>query len=365
MSTITIGVDLAKSVFSVCAVDGAGHVQRRQDLGREAFALWLARVPAGTVVAMEACSGAHYWARRCLEYGLQPRIMAAQFVTPFRMSRTAKNDRNDAEAIATAARQGNMRFVPVKDVEQQARLAWHRVREGYKTESLAIGNRLRGLLAEFGIIIANSDVALRRALADLDQHAALPGEFKELIRGLQAHWAQVRTAFDACDARIEAHAREDTRCVRLRAIIGIGPITADAMVASLGSAMDFKNGRQLAAWLGLVPTQHSSGGHTRLGTISCRGDAYLRTLLIQGARSSLQRAKVVSAEKSTPEQIWIRQLACRLPFGKVLVAIANKHARQLWAMLAHEATYDADAWLQHPMVQRPAGKHAVKIAGMA
>ena len=120
MSTITIGVDLAKSQFSVCAVDVAGHVQRRQDLGREAFALWLAQVPAGTVVAMEACSGAHHWARRCREVGLQPRLMAAQLVTPFRMSRTSKNDRNDAEAIATAARQGNMRFVPIKSVEQQA-----------------------------------------------------------------------------------------------------------------------------------------------------------------------------------------------------------------------------------------------------
>ena len=365
MSTITIGVDLAKSMFSVCAVDGAGHVQRRQDLGREALALWLAQVPAGTVVAMEACSGAHHWARRCLEVGLQPRLIAAQFVTPFRKSRTSKNDRNDAEAIATAARQGNMRFVPIKSVEQQARLAGHRVREGYKTEALAIGNRLRGLLAEFGIAIANSNVALRRALADLDQDTALPAEMQELLRDLSAHWDQVRDRIAACDARIEAHAKADARCVRARAMIGIGPITADAVVASVGSARDFKNGRQLAAWLGLVPTQHSSGGHTRLGTISCRGDAYLRTLLIQGARSSLQRAKVVSAEKSTPEQIWIRQLACRLPFGKVLVAIANKHARQLWAMLAHEATYDADAWLQHPMVQRPAGKHAVKIAGMA
>ena len=214
MSTITIGADLAKSVFSVCAVDSAGHVQRRQDLGREAFALWLAQVPAGTVVAMEACSGAHHWARRCLEYGLQPRLIAAQFVTPFRMSRTLKNDRNDAEAIATAARQGNMRFVPIKSVEQQARLAWHRVREGYKTESLAIGNRLRGLLAEFGIVIANSDAALRRALADLDQDAALPAGMKELLRELSAHWAQMRGRIVACDARIEAHAKADERCVR-------------------------------------------------------------------------------------------------------------------------------------------------------
>lgn len=364
MSTITIGVDLAKSVFSVCEMDGAGHVLRRLDLKRDAFALWLAQVPAGTIVAMEACSGAHHWGRRCIEYGLQPRLMAAQFVKPFRKSRTAKNDRNDAEAIATAARQGNMRFVPVKSVEQQARLAWHRVREGHKAESLAIGNRLRGLLAEFGIVVAQSDAALRRMLADLDQ-AALPGEFKELIRGVQAHWAQVRTALDACDARIEAHARADARCVRLRAIIGVGSITADAVIASLGDAREFKNGRQLGAWLGLVPTQHSSGGHTRLGTISCRGDAYLRTLLIQGARSSLQRAKAVSVEKSTPEQVWIRQLASRMSFGKVLVAIANKHARQLWAMLAHEQAYDPDAWLKHPMVQRPAGKHAITVSAMA
>ncbi len=365
MNTITIGVDLAKSVFSVCEVDGAGHVLRRQDLKREAFALWLVQVPAGTVVAMEACSGAHYWARRCLEHGLQPRLIAAQFVKPFRKSQVSKNDRNDAEAIATAARQGNMRFVPVKDVDQQARLAWHRVREGYKTESLAIGNRLRGLLAEFGIVVTLGDAALRRALADLDKQTALPGEFKELIRGLEAHWAQVRLAFDACDARIDVHARADECCVRLRAIIGVGPITADAIVASVGAAQAFRNGRQLAAWLGLVPTQHSSGGHARLGEVSCRGDAYLRTLLIQGARSSLQRAKAVSVEKSTPEQIWIRQLSCRMCFGKVLVAIANKHARQLWAMLAHKENYDADAWLKHPMVQRPAGKHAITVAAMA
>ena len=313
---------------------------------------------------MEACSGAHHWGRRCVQYGLQPKLMAAQFVTPFRKSRTTKNDRNDAEAIATAARQGNMRFVPVKSVDQQARLAWHRVREGYKTEALAIGNRLRGVLAEFGVVVAKSDAALRTLLADLARHA-LPASLVELLGDLNSHWQQVRERIAACDARIEAHAKADDRCTRVRAIIGVGPITADALVATVGSAQEFSNGRQLAAWLGLTPTQHSSGGHTRLGTISCRGDTYLRTLLIQGARSSLQRAKAVSVEKSTPEQIWIQQLACRMCFGKVLVAIANKHARQLWAMLAHVETYDADAWLKHPMVQRPAGKHAITVAAMA
>ena len=173
------------------------------------------------------------------------------------------------------------------------------------------------------------------------------------------HWKQLRLRLDACDARIETHAREDERCMRLRAIVGIGPITADAAVATVGNAHEFKQGRQMAAWLGLVPTQHSSGGHARLGEISCRGDAYLRTLLIQGARSSLQRAKAVAPEKATPEQRWIRTLDGRLPFGKVIVAIANKHARQIWAMLARGADYDPHACLQHPMHRqsqaRPSG----------
>ena len=165
MRNITIGIGLAKSVFSTCTVDATGRVLQRQDLRREAFASWLVQLPAGTLIAMEACSGAHHWARRSIDHGLQPRLMAAQFVKPFRKSQAAKNDRNDAEAIATAARQGNMRFVPVKSIDQQARLAEHRVREGYKADALAASNRLRGILAEFGIVVARSDAALRRLLA--------------------------------------------------------------------------------------------------------------------------------------------------------------------------------------------------------
>ena len=355
MSTITIGVDLAKQVFSVCLVDAAGRVRERRDLRREAFIRWLPSVPAGTTVAMEACSGAHHWARRCQDYGLIPRLMAAQFVAPFRKSRATKNDRNDAEAIATAARQGNMRFVPVKSVDQQARLSWHRVREGYKTEALTTSNRLRGLLAEFGVAVAQSDAALRRTLADLDA-LALPCSLVKLLRDADSQWKQLQARIIEADRQIQTHAKADEACTRLRAIIGVGPITADAVVATIGSAQSFANGRQFAAWLGLVPMQHSSGGHTRLGRISCRGDGYLRTLLIQGARSTLQRAKAVSWEKATAEQRWIQDLERRLPFGKVLVAIANKHARQLWAMLARGEHYDAEAWLKHPMVQRPASR---------
>lgn len=349
MSTITIGIDLAKSVFSTCTVDEQGHVLDRKDLQRDAFILWLAQIPAGTRVVMEACSGAHHWARRCQAYGLDPRLIAAPFVMPFRKSRTSKNDHNDAEAIATAGRQGNMRFVAIKDEGQQVRLSWHRVREGYKAEGLALSNRLRGLLAEFGVIVPKGDRALRRTLADLDAHTSLPDEFKELVSAVAAHWACMHTALDACSARIEVHAKHDARSQRLGALIGVGPMTADAVVATIGSATEFKNGRQMAAWLGLVPMQHSSGGHARLGRISCRGDGYLRTLLIQGARSSLQRAKAVATEQATPEQLWIRDLDRRMPFGKVLVAIANKHARQIWAMLAHDVDYDPCANVHHPI----------------
>ena len=353
MRNITIGIDLAKSVFSTCTVDATGRVLQRQDLRREAFASWLVQLPAGTLIAMEACSGAHHWARRGIDHGLQPRLMAAQFVKPFRKSQAAKNDRNDAEAIATAARQGNMRFVPVKSIDQQARLAVHRVREGYKVEALATSNRLRGLLAEFGVVVARQDQALRHAVGDLAIRDQLPGALLHLIDDLALHWKTVIERIVACDAAIASTASKDIRCVRARQVIGVGALTADALVATVGDAREFKNGRQMAAWLGLAPTQHSSGGKSRLGTISCRGDSYLRTLLIQGARSSLQRAKAVAIEKATPEQLWIRDLVARLPFGKVLVAIANKHARQLWAMLAREEDYDAHAWLKHPMVQRP------------
>jgi len=352
MNTTTVGVDLAKLTFSVCVMDGSGRVQHRQDFRRDAFAPWLMQLPVGTIVAMEACSGAHYWARYCTERGLQPRLMAAQFVTPFRKSRTAKNDRNDAEAIATAARQGNMRFVAIKSVEQQARLAWHRVREGYKVENLSVMNRLRGLLAEFGIVIAQTAVALRKALTDIVERNDLPTEFIELIRELREHWKAIAARMHECDTRIEAHATSDERCVRLRAITGVGPLTADATVATVNDGHDFKNGRQMAAWLGLVPRQHSSGGHEILGSISRSGDSYLRTLLVQGARSSLLQARRTPLDQATPEQHWILQLSVRMPFGKLMVAIANKHARQLWAMLARGESYDPHAGVKHPMAQR-------------
>src|SRR5690606_24987503 len=218
------------------------------------------------------------WARRCLEYGLQPKLIAAQFVSPFRKSKTSKNDRNDAEAIATAARQGNMRFVPIKSEHQQTRLAWHRVREGYKADALATSNRLRGLLAEFGVVMARSEPALLRALGDDVIRAGLPPVLLGLLDQHAAHWRQLRECLAECDRHIATQAKADQRCVRVQQLTGVGALTADAMVASVGNANEFKNGRQLSAWLGLVPTQHSSGGRAVLGEISCKGDGYLRPL---------------------------------------------------------------------------------------
>lgn len=342
MKSTTVGIDLAKQVFATCTLDDKGTVIARKELQRDALPGWLCQLPAGTVVAMEACSSAHHWGRFCQAQGLIPRLMAAQFVKPFRKSSAVKHDRNDAEATATAARLGNMRFVPVKSVEQQVRLSGHRAREGYKKDALALSNRIRGLLSEFGVAIPASGAALRRVLADLDQ-LGLPESLLPLIRQLQAHWIDVGQRLKECDDAIKKRADQDEACRRIQSLIGVGPMTADAVVATIGNARHFHNGRQFAAWLGLTPGQYSSGGTVRLGRITRRGDPYLRTLLIQGARSSVQRAKVTSGDRQLPEQRWIVSLSVRLPFGKVLAAVANKHARQIWAMLAYGVDYDPEA----------------------
>ena len=219
-------------------------------------------------------------------------------------------------------------------------------------------NRLRGLLAEFGVVIETGPSALRRAVPEFLERQDMPADFMELVRSLDEHWKQVHVQVLACDKRIGAHAKADDRCVRLQALTGIGSLTADATVASINEGKEFRHGRQLSAWLGLVPKQHSSGGHEKLGRISRSGDSYLRTLLIQGARSSVNLAKKIAHDKATPEQIWIQQLSARMSFGRVLVAVANKHARQLWAMLARGEAYDPHAWINHPMTQRNKTKQA-------
>jgi transposase len=339
----TVGVDLAKEVIAVCAADRSGKSVFTRIFRRDAFAAWAVQLPP-CVFGLEACGAAHHWARWLASHGHTPRLMAAEFVKPFRKSRAAKNDRNDAEAVLTAVRQPNMRFVAVKSIEQQAYLSWHRMRQGFSEERTALINRLRGLLGEFGVWRGRSAEVLTRALPVLEHDEALPLLVRRLLTDARPHLARLDEAIAACEVEIKNHVKGNAVAKRLTAITGVGALTAAAVIATVTDARDFKNGRQFAAWQGLVPSQDSSGGKTRLGHITKRGDTYLRGLLTQGARSALQAALTKEPLRRTRLQAWIVQLHARVGYHKTLVAIANKHARMIWAILAKGEDYDPDAW---------------------
>jgi transposase len=321
----TVGIDLAKSVFSLHGVDGAGRVMLRRTVRRDQ----LHEVVAGLspcLIGMEACSGAHEWGRRFQAHGHTVRLMAPKFVAPYRKS--GKNDGNDAEAICEAVTRPNMRFVPVKSIEQQALLALHRVRQGFVVERTAIINRLRGLMSEFGVVLPLRSVTVRRQAAAAAE--ALPELAKQVIGDLLERLRALDERIGGYDRQIEAQARLSEPARRLMKIRGVGATTALAIVATVGNAREFKNGRQFAAWIGLVPGQYSTGGKPRLGHISKRGDAYLRNLLVQGARSVLNSAGRHQDRMSR----WILELQPRRGYYRTLVAIANKNARIAWALLA-------------------------------
>jgi transposase len=348
----TVGVDLAKEVIVVCAGDAQGRTRYFKQLSFQGFAQWAVKLPPCTF-GMEACSTAHHWARFLARHGHTAKLMAAEFVAPFRKSQGAKNDRNDAQAILAAVRQPDMRFVSVKSVDQQAMLAWHRTRSGFSLERTALLNRTRGLLAEFGVWIARSSTLLLRQLPALAQDQRLPEGFRPLLRCALEHLRHIDQCIADCDARIHAHVRHNEHAQRIQALTGVGTVTASALLATVANPNDFKNGRQMAAWVGLVPRQHSSGGKQRLGVITKRGDSYLRGLLTQGARSTLQVAlKREPLRRSRLEQ-WIVALHGRIGYHKSLVAIANKHVRILWAILAHSEAYDPNAWRRHAPQRTP------------
>jgi transposase len=324
-------------------------------LRRDAFERWAEQLPASNV-AMEACGSAHHWGRWFAARGHTARLIAAEFVVPFRKG--GKNDTADAEAIAIAARQPTMRFVPIKTIDQQAILAWHSMREGWKEERTALLNRVRGLLAEFGIVIGRSSDRLLKELPRLTEDSRLPDGVHALLLDAREHFAALHDRLARCDAQIAAHARNSPAAQRAGELLGVGPLTSSALAATVPDAKVFKSGRQFSAWLGLTPRQHSSGGKTRLGRISLRGNVYLRTLLIQGARSTLQSAINAEPIRASRLQRWIIALYGRKGYYKTLIAIANKHARILWSMLAKDERYDAAAWQRHPMHQPPLAGNA-------
>lgn len=329
-----LGIDLAKHVFALHGVDTAGRVVLKQTLSRSALNRVIAQLPP-CLIGLEACSGAHEWARQFQGLGHTVKLIAPAFVTPYRKS--GKNDDNDADAICEAVGRPNMRFVPIKSRDQQALLSLHRVRQGFVEERTALINRVRGLLAEFGFVFAQRHGGLRAIPSAVE---GLPPLAQQAVNDLLDHLRQLNERIARYDQEFKHLASQDDAAKRIMTIPGVGPITALGMIATLGNAHDFKNGRQLAAWLGLTPKQHSSGGKTRLRGITKRGDDYLRTLLVQGARAAMQHA---SHAEPTRLSRWTTSLVARRGYHKANIALAAKNARIVWAILAHGGEFQAKA----------------------
>jgi transposase len=331
MKITTIGIDLAKNVFQIHGVDEYGKAVLKKQLKRHQMAAFFVNLPA-CLIGMEACGSAHHWARQLQALGHRVKLMAPQFVKPY--VKTNKNDMADAEAICEAVTRPNMRFVALKSVEQQAVLALHRARQGFVKARTAQANQIRALLAEFGLIIPKGIAHIAQRVPQLLEDASneLPGSFRLLVQRLMDHLKELDRQAGELEAQIALWHRDHEPSRKLAQVPGIGPITASALVATIGNASNFKSGRQLAAWLGLVPRQHSSGGKNVLLGISKRGDAYLRTLLIHGARSVIYRAgKKLDG--------WLPRLIGRRGANVAAVALANKNARIVWALLAHDRKF--------------------------
>ena len=337
MKITTIGIDLAKNVFQVHGVDERGKAVLRKQLKRKDVVKFFANLEP-CLIGMEACGSAHYWARKLTELGHTVRLIAPQFVKPY--VKTNKSDRNDAEAICEAVGRPNMRFVPVKTGEQQAVLSVHRARQGFVKARTAQANQIRGLLAEFGIVIPKGIGHIAKCLPEIleDAENGLPGMMRQLVRGLGEQLKVVDNQVEEMERQIKLWHRDSEPSRTLEAIAGIGPITASAFVASVGDAKSFKNARQVPAWLGMVPRHEGTGGKVKLGRISKRGDVYLRTLLIHGARAVIRQVE----RKPDQADEWLKKLLARRNKNVAAVALAAKNARIAWALLAHERTYQSD-----------------------
>ena len=328
MNIVYVGIDLAKNVFAVHGVDEAGKPALvRPRIARGQLHELIALLPPCTI-GMEACSGAHHWARLFMAQGHTVRLIAPAFVTPYRFAgKRGKTDAADAAAICEAVQRPHMRFVPIKSLDQQAQLCVHRARQGFIEARTGTINRVRGLLAEFGVVLPLAAATVRREAArTLDD---LPAWARQVIDDLLAELRHLDARVAQYDRHLAHIARDDASSRQLMRLPGIGPITATAIVAMVGRASEFKSARQFSAWLGLVPGQYSSGGKPRLGRITKAGDRYLRTLLILGARAVLNAART----KSDGISRWAMALEARRGYWKAVVAIAAKNARLAWASL--------------------------------
>lgn len=336
MKLTTIGIDLAKNVFQVHGADEKGKTVLKKQFRRAQVLPFFANLTP-CKIGLEACGSAHYWARKLQALGHTVQLIAPQYVKPF--VKRNKNDAADAEAICEAVTRPNMPAVPIKNVSQQAILSIHRARQGFVKARTAQANQIRGLLAEYGISIPQSISHIAKRVPEIieDGENDLPGSFRLLILRLVDHLKELDRQVAELEAEIQLWHRENADSQKLGRIPGIGPMTASAMVASIGDARNFQNGRQLAAWLGIVPKQHSTGGKSRLLGISKRGDTYLRTLLIHGARAVIR-----VAERKLDANSWLKKLLARRNANVAAVALANKNVRTIWALLAHGREYEPD-----------------------
>ena len=336
MQVTTVGLDIAKNLFQVHGVDRHGKVVLRKRLARARVLTLFANLPR-CLIGLEACGGAHCWARELSRLGHEVRLMPPQYVKAY--VKTNKHDAADAEGCCEAVQRPGMRFVPVKSEEQQATRMLHRVRDQLIGQRTATINALRGHLAELGIVAAQRQAGLRQLLAVLGdlEDDRIPPLAREVMQMLVAHLRQLEQRIAELDRRLVARARNDPICRALIEVPGVGPVIATAFAATVPDATGFRSGRHLAAWLGLVPRQHATGGKPRQLGLSKRGDAYLRRQLIHGARALVK----VSPGRSGRLWSWINGLRARRPFNVVVAALANKLARILWAMLSRGAAYRA------------------------
>ena len=328
-----LGIDLAKNVFQLHGTDNQGKCILRKKLSRQKLIEFMSNLPE-CLVGIEACGGAHYWARTLMTMGHTVKMMAPQFVKPY--IKSSKNDKNDSEGINEAVTRPNMRFVPIKNIEQQDTLLSHRCRELVKKQRTSLANQIRGLLMEYGVTIQVGISHIMSLPQILEENGEkLTTKSIMIFTRLYEQFKVLNEQMSLYEKEIEQQAASDPKCIAIQKIEGIGPITASAIVATIGDPNVFKNGREVAAWLGLVPKQHSSGGKTQLGGITKRGDSYVRASLIHGGRSVVK----ICENKTDKRSLWIKDKRQRCGFNKAAVAVANKNARIIWAILATGECY--------------------------
>lgn len=346
MNDITvIGIDIAKNFIQIHGANSKGKVLFKKRLARGEFLTFMANIPV-CLVGMEACGGAHYWAQELTKLGFEVKLMSPRKVKKY--VENNKNDANDAAACAEAVTRENMLFVPIKTQAQTEIQAIHRVRSFHVKQRTALMNMIRGMLLEVGIAIAKGEFALMKKLNELQdtENDQLSVPMKSMLKNLCDNLKKLDTEINSFKASLEKLAHEDESCVRIKTLPGIGPITATAIVAKIGNGCGFKNGRELSAYLGLVPKQYSSGDKQILGRISKHGDRYIRQLLVHGGRSSvcaaMKKNKATGLfEKQDEHSVWIRNLADRVGVNKASVAVANKNARMIIALLKNETIFQA------------------------